>query len=81
MDGVAEWKLSGSGWLQVAHDPEHAGSTTVVVGVVDIDAQRTACVAAGVAAGDVQDLGVVKLVEIADPDGNKVVFVQETSAP
>lgn len=81
MDGVAEWNLAGGGWLQVALDPEHAGSTTVVVGVVDADAQHASLAAAGVATGDVQDLGFIKLVEAVDPDGNKIVFVQETGAP
>ncbi|MEO1336978.1 MAG: hypothetical protein AAFV29_15135, partial [Myxococcota bacterium] len=27
-EGVAEWKLAGDGWLQVALDPENAGNTT-----------------------------------------------------
>jgi predicted enzyme related to lactoylglutathione lyase len=81
MDGVAEWNLAANGWLQVALDPNHAGSSTVVIGVNDIDAQRTACAGAGVVVGDVQDHGFIKLLEAQDPDGNKVVFVQETGAP
>ena len=79
--GVAEWNLAGGGWIQVAHDPEHAGHGTVVVTVADVDARRRACAAAGLQPGEVQDFGVVRLVELADPDGNAVVFVQEVAAP
>lgn len=81
MEGVAEWQIAGSGWLQVALDPEHAGGTSVVVGVRDVDVQRAACIEVGVQVGDVQDYGFIKLVEAVDPDGNKVVFVQEVGGP
>lgn len=77
VEGVAEWQLTAGGWIQVALDPERAGGSTVVVGVLDVVAQRQVCVDAGITVGDVLDYGVVKLVEVADPDGNKVVFVQE----
>ena len=80
MEGVAEWNLAGSAWIQVAHDPAHAGQTSVVVSVADAEAQRQACASAGVEPGALQDHGVVKLFEIEDPDGNKVVFV-EASGP
>jgi len=77
MDGVAEWQIAGNGWIQVALDPEHAGSTTVVIGVKDIQSHRIACANAGIKLGDTQDHGFIKLAESVDPDGNKVVFVQE----
>lgn len=80
-DGVAEWNLAGNGWLQVSLDPDHAGGTTVVIGVNDIEAQRSACGAVGVTVSEVQDYGFIKIVEAQDPDGNKVVFVQETGGP
>jgi hypothetical protein len=77
MDGIAEWQLAENAWIQVALDPGSAGGTTVVVGVTDIDAQRSACAAADVAVGDVNDYGVVKTAEAVDPAGNKILFVQE----
>ena len=80
VEGVAEWQLAGQGWLQVALDPDHAGSTSVVVVVRDVLAQHKTCLDAGVTPADIQDFGIVKLFEIVDPDGNKVVFVQETGA-
>jgi predicted enzyme related to lactoylglutathione lyase len=78
-EGVAEWQLAPNAWIQVSADPESAGRTTVVVGVKDIDEQRSACAAAGVAVGDVSDFGFVKTAEAADPEGNKILFVQEVT--
>jgi hypothetical protein len=79
MEGIAEWQLAENAWIQVAADPESAGRATVVVGVKDIDAQRSACAAVDVAVGDVSDYGFIKTAEAVDPAGNKVLFVQEVS--
>ncbi|WP_053206933.1 VOC family protein [Jiangella muralis] len=76
-DGVAEWQLAENAWIQVSVDPAASGRTTVVVGVADLDVQRSACAAAGVAVGEVADYGFVKSAEAADPAGNTVVFVQD----
>jgi predicted enzyme related to lactoylglutathione lyase len=77
MEGIAEWQLADNAWIQVAVDPASSGRTTVVIGVDDVDAQRSACAAAGVAVGEVSDHGIVKTAEAVDPAGNKVLFVQE----
>jgi hypothetical protein len=58
-------------------DPASAGRTTVVIGVSDVEAQRSACAAAGVDVGEVSDYGIVSTAETVDPAGNKVLFVQE----
>jgi hypothetical protein len=77
MEGTAEWQLAENAWIQVSVDPEPAGQTTVVVGVKDIDAQRSACAAVDIAVGEVNDYGFVKTAEAVDPAGNKILFVQE----
>lgn len=80
MDDVAEWKLADNAWLQVGFDPEPAGHTTVVLGVTDIDAQRGFCEEAGIPIGDVVEYPeVIKMAEVSDLDGNKVVFVEDVS--
>ena len=80
MDGVAEWLLADNAWLQVGIDPERAGYTTVIIGVNDIDVQRSFCEKAGVPLGEVVEIPqTIKMAETADPDGNKVVFVQDIS--
>lgn len=76
-EGVAEWQLAENAWIQVSVDPESAGRTTIVVGVDDIEAQRSACAAVDVAVGDVSDYGFVKTSEAVDPAGNKILFMQE----
>ncbi|WP_142050997.1 VOC family protein [Pseudonocardia kunmingensis] len=81
MEGIAEWQLAENAWIQVAVDPGSAGGTTVVVGVEDLDAQRSACAAVEVAVGEVSDHGFVKTAEAVDPAGNKILFVQESREP
>jgi hypothetical protein len=77
MDGVAEWQLAENAWIQVSVDPETAGRTTIVVGVKDVIAQRSACEAVDVAVGEVNDYGFIKTAEAVDPAGNKILFIQE----
>ena len=77
MEGVAEWQLAPNAWIQVSVDSKAAGRSSVVVGVNDVDAQRSACAAVGVAVGEVKDYGFVKTAEAIDPAGKKLLFVQE----
>ena len=79
-DDVAEWQLAENAWLQVGAAPERAGYTTVIIGVSDIDVQRSFCEKVGVALGEVVEIPeVIKMAETVDPEGNKVVFVQNIS--
>ena len=77
MEGIAEWRIADNAWIQVSTDPEPAGKTTVVVGVQDLDTQRSTCAAAGVTVGEVNDYGFIKTAEAVDPAGNKILFIQE----
>lgn len=79
-DDVAEWQLAENAWVQVTTDAERAGGTTVIIGVVDIDVQRSLCTKADVPIGQVVEYPeVIKMAETVDPDGNKIVFVQDIS--
>lgn len=79
-EGVAEWQLAENAWLQVTTEPEHAGGSTVIIGVNDVEVQQRACVEAGVSVGEVVEYpDLVKLIEVVDPDGNKVAFTQDIS--
>ena len=79
MEGViAEWRIADNAWIQVsALDAGAAGKSSVVIGVADVDAQRSDCAAAGVTVGDVDDLGFIKTAAALDPAGNTILFVQE----
>ena len=80
VEGVAEWQLAENAWLQVTTDPERAGNTTVIIGVNDIDAQCSACASANVSHGEIVEYPeIIKMIEVIDPDGNKVAFVQDIS--
>ncbi|SEH77651.1 hypothetical protein SAMN04489835_4000 [Mycolicibacterium rutilum] len=78
VDGVAEWQIAATAWLQLIVDPHRAGRTAVRIGVDDLDAQIAALAALGIGAGEVVVIAdLVKVVDVADPDNNEVSFVQE----
>ncbi len=80
IEGVAEWQLAESAWIQVTTDPERAGSATVIIGVNDIDSQCALCAVANVPHGEVIEYPeIIKMIEVFDPDGNKIAFVQDIS--
>lgn len=78
-EGIAEWQLADSAWIQVsvAPDPGLVGKSTVVCGVIDLEKQCATCESAGVTLSDTEDYGFIKLANATDPAGNTVVFVQE----
>ncbi|MGK5740576.1 VOC family protein [Micromonospora sp. URMC 103] len=77
MEGIAEWQLADNAWIQVSHDPEAAGKTSVVIGVEDIDSHVNTLASEGVRCGEIHDYGFIKLAELVDPEGNKINFVWE----
>ncbi|WP_293268455.1 VOC family protein [Neptunomonas sp.] len=80
MEGIAEWQLVENAWIQVSIDPERAGSTTVVIGVNDIEEQSKAFSDANLPIGEIVEYPeIIKMAEIIDPEGNKISFVQDIS--
>ena len=78
VEGVAEWQLTNTAWLQLMVDPDRAGKSAVRFGVTDLAAEVKALNDAGVATGEpVVIADMVKVVDVADPDGNEVSFVEE----
>jgi predicted enzyme related to lactoylglutathione lyase len=81
IDNVAEWQITATGWLQVVEDPERAGRTAVRFGVDNLDTQIAELNAADITPGELVVVpDMVKLVDITDPDGNEVSFVQDLRA-
>ena len=78
MDGVAEWKIAENAWVQVSAETERAGGSNVILQVDDVDVARREVVEKGITAGDVADYGFVRVLDLADPDGNRVSLVQDT---
>lgn len=62
-------------------DLERAGRSAVRLGVDDVDAQIAELNAAGITPGELLVIAeMVKVVDVADPDGNEVSFVQDLRA-
>ncbi len=78
VDGVAEWQIAATAWLQLVLDHGRAGKTAVRIGVDDLAAQIEELTAEGIATGELVVIAdLVKVVDVADPDGNEVSFVQD----
>ena len=90
VQGVAEWQITSTAWLQLIEDPDRAGKSAVRIGVTDLAAAIKTLNDAGVAAGQpvlIADMlllvvaDMVTVVDIRDPDGNEVSFVEEVTSP
>jgi catechol 2,3-dioxygenase-like lactoylglutathione lyase family enzyme len=78
IEGVGEWQIAATAWLQVVEDHDRAGKTAVRLGVDDLRAQISALEAEGIATGQLVVIAdLVKVVDVADPDGNEVSFVED----
>lgn len=78
VEGVAEWSLTDTVWMQVAYDPDNAGNTNIVLTVTDLDAQIASTTNAGIIIGDIVEYpDLIRMVDLIDPDGNQISFVQE----
>lgn len=80
MEGVAEWSILDNAWIQVATDPENSGRATVIIGVNEVEEQRKALWDADISVSEtIEYPGIVKMIEVLDPDGNMISFVQDIS--
>jgi hypothetical protein len=78
IDGVAEWQMTDTAWLQLITDAERAGHSAVRIGVTDLAAQIAWLQGAGIATGEpVVIADMVTVLDIADPDGNEVSYVED----
>jgi hypothetical protein len=81
IDGVAEWQITATSWLQLVTDADRAGKSMVRFGVADLAAQVERLNEAGIATSEpVVIADMVVVVDFADPDGNELSFVQELTA-
>lgn len=74
MDGLLEWHLGPGFGLQVWLEPERSGHSTVVLEVADLQAVATRLAAAGLDHHGPEQGGGGQLVQLADPDGNRIVL-------
>jgi catechol 2,3-dioxygenase-like lactoylglutathione lyase family enzyme len=79
MEGLVEFDL-GPVWLQLAHDPVHAGAEGMSINfsVEDASAEHSRFASLGLEVSEIQRYeGVVEFFALTDLDGNKLGFVTE----
>jgi catechol 2,3-dioxygenase-like lactoylglutathione lyase family enzyme len=74
MPGLAEWQFTESAEVQLHQAREHAGHSTLTIGVLPIEPERERLEAAGLAPGPVEPADDFFIVRLRDPDGNLVVL-------
>jgi len=76
METLVEWRITDTGWIQVFHDPERAGSTLLNFAVDDVEQHITELTARGLTPGSIESANKgVQLSSITDPDGNRITFI------
>lgn len=74
MPGLIEWHIGDSAGLQVWSEPDRAGASSVVFGDTDIDAVASRMTGLGINHDGPQPGGGARILQLSDPDGNRVVF-------
>ncbi|ROS75402.1 VOC family protein [Cellulomonas sp. PhB143] len=74
MPGLVEWHLGDSFGLQVWSEPDRAGRSTVVLDETDLDAAAARAADAGIEHDGPQPGGGARILQLSDPDGNRVVL-------
>jgi catechol 2,3-dioxygenase-like lactoylglutathione lyase family enzyme len=76
MATLVEWRLTGSGWLQVFSGTGDAGGASVNLAVDDLGGWIDQVRSRGLTPGDVQEADKgVRLSAVTDPDGNTVTAI------
>ena len=74
MDGLLEWHRGESFGVQVYAEPDRAGTSAMVLDESDLDGLVARLDAAGIAYEGPNDVTASRVVQLADPDGNRLVF-------
>jgi len=77
MDGLVEWSFGSACGLQVWAEPDRAGRSSVVLVESDLDEGAARATAAGVDHDGPQPGGGARILQLLDPDGNRVVLLGE----
>jgi predicted enzyme related to lactoylglutathione lyase len=77
MPGLLEWHVSETAGLQVWSEPARAGRSTVVIGTDDLGAVVAVLDAAGIGHEGTQPGGGGRILQLTDPDGNRVVIAAD----
>ncbi len=75
MPGLLEWHLGDGFGLQVWSEPERAGRSTVVLQDTDLDGTAARLAERGVSQAGAEPGGGGRIIQLLDPDGNRLVLV------
>lgn len=83
MEGLAEWRITDTAWVQVLHDEAKAGGVIVNFGVDDLDAELSRLGDQGITAGEpmIVSKGRQRLATVTDADGNILGLIESLQAP
>lgn len=73
MPGLIEWHLSDTFGVQIWAEPERAGQSGVTVEESDLDGFVAHLDTAGIEHPAPQDVTASRIVQLQDPDGNRIV--------
>ncbi|BAN01503.1 SRPBCC domain-containing protein [Ilumatobacter coccineus] len=80
MDGLIEWRFGPTHGLQVFHDSDRAGTSTVILGLTDLDNEVERLDREAIEHSGIQDGGGGRLAIATDPDGNQVILLDPDAA-
>lgn len=80
MDGLIEWRFGPDQGVQLFEDAERAGRSTVVVAPTDFDGAVRRLSDSGLERSGVQPGGEGRLLSLSDPDGNRVVLLDDRAS-
>ena len=75
MEGIAEYQVTETAWLQLTQ--EEGNPASLILSVDDINKVREDLVNKGLEPSDIMDWEVVLTCQIEDPDGHTISFAQE----
>lgn len=79
MEGVAEYQFGSQAWIQLSLE-ENPKPGAVILGVEDVQATKQAIDSLGISNPEIMDYEGFLVLEVQDPDGNRLAFVQEPQA-
>ena len=74
MPGLVEWQFSDSAEVQLHEEKEHAGSSTLTLGVLPLEPERKRLGETGLKPGPIEETNGYFIMRIRDPDHNLIVF-------
>lgn len=77
MAGLLEWHLAPGSGVQVWAEPDRAGCSSLVIQDYTLDALADRLSTAGIEHGGPGPGGGQRILQITDPDGNRIVFAGE----